>query len=128
MPMSDVPTATEPRGRRKPDWVAQFEGQMLVCGLLAKALYGAPDRDWLGGIVARRLFEEIPFGNALPEIETARDKLQGWTAAMSEGLSDEGFVAVRDDHRSEEHTSELQSLMRISYAVFCLKKKTKRDR
>src|SRR3546814_2786097 len=28
--------------------------------------------------------------------------------------------------RSEEHTSELQSLMRISYSVFCLKKKTKR--
>src|SRR3546814_1129965 len=30
--------------------------------------------------------------------------------------------------RSEEHTSELQSLMRISYAVFCLKKKTKHER
>src|SRR3546814_19543340 len=30
---------------------------------------------------------------------------------------------VCDDIRSEEHTSELQSLMRISYAVFCLKKK-----
>src|SRR3546814_2806212 len=30
----------------------------------------------------------------------------------------------RNRHRSEEHTSELQSLMRISYAVFCLKKKT----
>src|SRR3546814_2822519 len=29
--------------------------------------------------------------------------------------------------RSEEHTSELQSLMRISYAVFCLKKKTKHN-
>src|SRR3546814_2887350 len=29
---------------------------------------------------------------------------------------------IRDIHRSEEHTSELQSLMRISYAVFCLKK------
>src|SRR3546814_10348166 len=29
----------------------------------------------------------------------------------------------RDNVRSEEHTSELQSLMRISYAVFCLKKK-----
>src|SRR3546814_4384284 len=29
-------------------------------------------------------------------------------------------------HRSEEHTSELQSLMRISYAVFCLKKKQKK--
>src|SRR3546814_7456679 len=31
--------------------------------------------------------------------------------------------AVREPTRSEEHTSELQSLMRISYAVFCLKKK-----
>src|SRR3546814_16997735 len=30
--------------------------------------------------------------------------------------------------RSEEHTSELQSLMRISYAVFCLKKKNKKNR
>src|SRR3546814_2651864 len=30
---------------------------------------------------------------------------------------------VLDEGRSEEHTSELQSLMRISYAVFCLKKK-----
>src|SRR3546814_3532174 len=30
---------------------------------------------------------------------------------------------LRRLHRSEEHTSELQSLMRISYAVFCLKKK-----
>src|SRR3546814_3036282 len=31
--------------------------------------------------------------------------------------------AIHDSGRSEEHTSELQSLMRISYAVFCLKKK-----
>src|SRR3546814_4629139 len=32
-----------------------------------------------------------------------------------------------DAERSEEHTSELQSLMRISYAVFCLKKKKQKD-
>src|SRR3546814_9898480 len=34
-------------------------------------------------------------------------------------------TAINDLLRSEEHTSELQSLMRISYAVFCLKTKTK---
>src|SRR3546814_2625383 len=34
-----------------------------------------------------------------------------------------GIVSHRLDDRSEEHTSELQSLIRISYAVFCLKKK-----
>src|SRR3546814_7687494 len=45
------------------------------------------------------------------------------------GLPDHGHVpdAPRRGHRSEEHTSELQSLMRISYAVFCLKKKTTRQ-
>src|SRR3546814_3576586 len=43
----------------------------------------------------------------------------------------QGIKSYRDlplriyENRSEEHTSELQSLMRISYAVFCLKKKTK---
>src|SRR3546814_1766663 len=39
---------------------------------------------------------------------------------------DRPHIVVPDDlrFRSEEHTSELQSLMRISYAVFCLKKKT----
>src|SRR3546814_7893718 len=36
-------------------------------------------------------------------------------------------AAQRKPKRSEEHTSELQSLMRISYAVFCLKKKKKRQ-
>src|SRR3546814_975549 len=36
-------------------------------------------------------------------------------------------VRCLPDVRSEEHTSELQSLMRISYAVFCLKKKTKQQ-
>src|SRR3546814_7424387 len=35
----------------------------------------------------------------------------------------DGVAAGRQPTRSEEHTSELQSLMRISYAVFCLKKK-----
>src|SRR3546814_7364212 len=37
-----------------------------------------------------------------------------------------GGTGIGDLLRSEEHTSELQSLMRISYAVFCLKKKKKK--
>src|SRR3546814_4931859 len=40
-------------------------------------------------------------------------------------LADDHVAKTDLAHRSEEHTSELQSLMRISYAVFCLKKKTK---
>src|SRR3546814_5612057 len=52
-------------------------------------------------------------------------------AAGIRGDIDRAYAAVKDPNaykssefqRSEEHTSELQSLMRISYAVFCLKKK-----
>src|SRR3546814_7088344 len=44
------------------------------------------------------------------------------TYEMGETLHNVGVSAVQI--RSEEHTSELQSLMRISYAVFCLKKQT----
>src|SRR3546814_9853509 len=51
-------------------------------------------------------------------------------SAVPEGTIRIGFpyegVSHCDHQRSEEHTSELQSLMRISYAVFCLKKKKKK--
>src|SRR3546814_10216128 len=51
-----------------------------------------------------------------------RDALLGHALDALEQL----FLVRRDQrNRSEEHTSELQSLMRISYAVFCLKKKNK---
>src|SRR3546814_10292687 len=43
---------------------------------------------------------------------------------MPEGSTLERTNRLLGELRSEEHTSELQSLMRISYAVFCLKKKT----
>src|SRR3546814_1309810 len=42
---------------------------------------------------------------------------------LGEGVTEIAKVYQRMQDRSEEHTSELQSLMRISYAVFCLKKK-----
>src|SRR3546814_2808388 len=41
---------------------------------------------------------------------------------------DQVQVKLAEQQRSEEHTSELQSLMRISYAVFCLKKNTTNNR
>src|SRR3546814_13537678 len=47
-----------------------------------------------------------------------------WVAVGDEGDRPCGRRQQRSLRRSEEHTSELQSLMRISYAVFCLKKKT----
>src|SRR3546814_9431207 len=68
------------------------------------------------------------------EVDKIRDKISGVLniGVIDNTLSDtrlklpQAIRAVKDSSdavRSEEHTSELQSLMRISYAVFCLKKK-----
>src|SRR3546814_6157363 len=56
--------------------------------------------------------------------------VQGGRAAIDarlQAIAEVGVPNYFGEQRSEEHTSELQSLMRISYAVFCLKKKQKRD-
>src|SRR3546814_5538370 len=53
------------------------------------------------------------------------DAVDGRVAPQQQVAVALGDRADREFLRSEEHTSELQSLMRISYAVFCLKKKKK---
>src|SRR3546814_4769748 len=73
----------------------------------------------LGGRECRRVHSPSPSdavdgGRAIEERDVRRAARA--TAAVPR--------RARADNRSEEHTSELQSLMRISYAVFCLKKKT----
>src|SRR3546814_6988855 len=71
--------------------------------------------------------EEIevdPFFRAPPLRAAEQPAIEG--ARGGEIVDGKGEVEGRQGHgRSEEHTSELQSLMRKSYAVFCLKKKRK---
>src|SRR3546814_1786070 len=57
------------------------------------------------------------------EMKTSPRSSRAIAASAAASLSSRMWRA-RISRRSEEHTSELQSLMRISYAVFCLKKKT----
>src|SRR3546814_10064345 len=69
--------------------------------------------------------EDIAAGSSLHvyrgDIVVDQLKLDGSGAAIA--VAKRCLQTVRANIRSEEHTSELQSLMRISYAVFCLKKK-----
>src|SRR3546814_5173671 len=53
-------------------------------------------------------------------------KVTGYQWYWGYEYPDNGIPEFVSNMRSEEHTSELQSLMRISYAVFCLKKKKKK--
>src|SRR3546814_9838969 len=73
----------------------------------------------LGKRVKRKVEERVE-RKTDEAVDKGLDKVED--AAEGKDGEKEGPGAAGDD-RSEEHTSELQSLMRISYAVFCLKKK-----
>src|SRR3546814_5034686 len=81
---------------------------------------------------AKRCFRQIQgFGEyGFPESHSASFAILAYASAWVKCHYPAAFAAALLNSqpmgfRSEEHTSELQSLMRISYAVFCLKKKTK---
>src|SRR3546814_4939144 len=86
----------------------------------------------------QRMDNDARIGNSIPAIGPMHGARQARTtackaasrSALATGtllllLCLPSFAAAAQATRSEEHTSELQSLMRISYAVFCLKKKKK---
>src|SRR3546814_4564208 len=94
------------------------------------------------GIIAAPLFRAVPLGNDIGAIERvikaapARVRRVQRIAGVGErhdelrpGESRDFRVHTggADGKRAEEHTAELQSLKRISYAVFCLKKKKNRN-
>src|SRR3546814_4915163 len=71
----------------------------------------------------RPLLRCQPLGGIDQRVPAGRNAVVDSRCGARNGhVDDKKFGEIRK--RSEEHTSELQSLMRISYAVFCLKKKT----
>src|SRR3546814_6000221 len=89
----------------------------------------SPQGDWIGGFA-------VTAGHGIePHLARFKQANDDYSDILLKALADrlaEAFAERMHAHvrttlwgRSEEHTSELQSLMRISYAVFCLKKKTK---
>src|SRR3546814_3667767 len=85
--------------------------------------------------IADLIWERFAFRADSSEVESVLEALEYFAISdLEHSPATGGYWTVNDDNftyyfkdevsdRSEEHTSELQSLMRISYAVFCLKKK-----
>src|SRR3546814_6992975 len=93
-----------------------------------KTAYEMRISDWSSDVCSSDLLKrrfvvalEVGFGTGL--VLALRIQEHDLAAQLALVLLDVGLALEFDRDRSEEHTSELQSLMRISYAVFCLKKK-----
>src|SRR3546814_6258527 len=87
-----------------------------ACGPLQEAGRRTIEGEELGSLLQFAVF------NAM-EICAAKSEEVAYYVRLARSYSSPAVAAPKT--RSEEHTSELQSLMRISYAVFCLKKKKK---
>src|SRR3546814_2993863 len=108
-----VPTTAWPSTRRT--------GILLACTALAARSACGGGRDRPKADLAAAQISTIGVNSYL-----WRAALDAVSFAPLLQVDSAGGVIVTD--RSEEHTSELQSLMRISYAVFCLKKKNNKTR
>src|SRR3546814_3080250 len=105
--------------------------QSVQCNLRLRCMHDAADDREMNIIALCR-----PIQQRVPRRRLPRHQRCGRVGAIAEEIAfainmnarrEGGWVRhdpVDRGIRSEEHTSELQSLMRISYAVFCLKKKT----
>jgi len=73
-------------------------GEILIFGLLGKALYEEPDRQWLEALIADQVFAEAPFGAEQSEIAQGIQILQQWGLAHMDGISDEHFAGLKMDY------------------------------
>src|SRR3546814_13654019 len=89
-------------------------GEITMRDLVKNALRMRPDRIILG---------EVRGAEAVDMLQAMNTGHDGSLGTLHANRPREALTRLENMIRSEEHTSELQSLMRISYAVFCLKKK-----
>src|SRR3546814_10044106 len=92
-----------------------FDEEYLLMFLKSEQGRAEIERESRGAVRRRLYFDGVKKLN----VPVPGDR-ESWSALIA------SFASIRR-HRSEEHTSELQSLMRISYAVFCLKNKKHKD-
>src|SRR3546814_7026360 len=111
--MNDLPAALEE--------AVTFDAQGLVCAVAQQ--HDSGEVLMVAWMNREALVETLASGRVC---YWSRSRAKLWRKGESSGQT-QRLVELRVDcdGRSEEHTSELQSLMRISYAVFCLKKKKK---
>src|SRR3546814_3895478 len=96
-----------------------------MSGAVIDALNDGPCHFFAKGVAGRAICTKAP-ARTYTFARPAAYKTDGTARCARRDLA--GAAGCIATGRSEEHTSELQSLMRISYAVFCLKQKKKKKR
>ncbi|MEI7844512.1 MAG: molecular chaperone TorD family protein [Chloroflexota bacterium] len=78
-------------------WSTVLMGEVLLFGLLGKALFGEPDKAWLESLIEEDVFSEAPFGADQPEIKSGLECLNRWALENRNGLDEAGIKVLRQD-------------------------------
>src|SRR3546814_10202336 len=108
----------------------------MQAAMLNGAAFGAfqqneglsPNQGSMRALRAFSILQGCPNGKVATSGEILPIVISRIKAAHYDPSYQSGYAIMKALARSEEHTSELQSLMRISYAVFCLKKKNQTNK
>jgi TorA maturation chaperone TorD len=73
-------------------------GEILLCSLLGKILFGELDKAWLENLISEDVFAEAPFGAEQAETQHGIELLQHWTKDNQTGISEEEFKILKRDH------------------------------
>ncbi len=80
------------------EWNEQLTGELLMFGLLGKALYTYPERDWLNALIEQDIFTEAPFASDEQEVAAGLARLNAWAESNRGGISDAAFDDLRADY------------------------------
>lgn len=72
-------------------------GESLLFGLIGRALYNQPDKDWLNSLIAEDVFAEVPFGTGQPDTKCGQEIMQNW-ARNNEEFSDGEYKELKADY------------------------------
>src|SRR3546814_2277080 len=97
--------------------MAVFQADVIICATM-----------YVQAASAQEAFDKVE-PHHFTDLELPDRPIASWLDVSGATLDSEDLpeISLSPHARSEEHTSELQSLMRISYAVFCLKQKKDQD-
>lgn len=73
-------------------------GEALYFGLLGRAIYNQPDKDWLNTLIVEKVFSEVPFSANRPETQRGQELMMDWVGKNVDGIDDDSFKELRADY------------------------------
>ncbi len=81
-----------------PDWTSVLTGEILLLGLLAKAIYSDPDKNWIQALIDEDVFSGVPIGSDEEETKIGLEYLNRWVKEQNGEVSEASLTRLKTDN------------------------------